>query len=164
MSDPEGYPPDSGSVDTPEIDHLKSLPDRADLGEEVYPAVWPHGGDYRCECGEEWPCPVGPAESQGHSKISAPERYKLQRDTSAESDAAYARDLVELQRAQAATLAQQRDTLPEDPGNVGNDGAPHYIVNADGVETCGSCGEEWPCARYSEIADKFTVSSPQRLG
>lgn len=32
--------------------------------------------------------------------------------------------------------------------NMGQDGAPHFLVNVEGKEVCGSCGKPFPCPSW----------------
>lgn len=51
-------------------------------------------------------------------------------------------------------LREQRERLARPAGNVDIHGAPHFLRNVDGVETCGQDGKPWPCGSALAMADE----------
>jgi hypothetical protein len=60
----------------------------------------------------------------------------------------------------AAQVATVRDAMSENVANLGSDGGAHFLLNVQGQELCGGCGQAFPCATWrAEIEMNNLVSS-----
>lgn len=57
---------------------------------------------------------------------------------------------IEMERQVADQVATVRDEQSQKIANMGLDGAPHFLINKDGQELCGSCGAPFPCGTWIE--------------
>lgn len=56
------------------------------------------------------------------------------------------------QRSVSEQVAAQRAQLAQPAGNIGPDGAPHFLRLVDGSEVCGQDGQPWPCDQAQAMA------------
>jgi hypothetical protein len=54
----------------------------------------------------------------------------------------------EIERKTAEQVATVRDEQSLRIANLAQDGVNHFLVNVEGQELCGSCGEPFPCSKW----------------
>jgi hypothetical protein len=59
------------------------------------------------------------------------------------------RELLGLEDDTATAVATVRDDRAQLIANLGMDKLPHFLVNQEGVELCGSDLEPWPCTAWT---------------